>query len=43
METIIFSIFHRLLPVMLQENPSFRVVETDFTANNGFYNKKEKL
>ena len=42
-ETIIFTIFHRLLALMSQENPSFRAVETDFTANNGFYNKKEKL
>ena len=42
-ETIIFAIFHRLLPVMFQENPSFRAVETDSTANNGFHNKKEKL
>ena len=25
------------------ENPSFRLVETDFRANNGFFKKKEKL
>ena len=51
-ETIVFSIFQRLLPVivfirlvetMFQENPSFRPVETDFGANNGFRKKKEKL
>ena len=48
-----FSIFQRLLPVivfflrlvgtMFQENPSFRLVEMDFRANNGFRKKKEKL
>ena len=46
-ETIVFSIFQRLPPVMVetmfQEDPSFRLVETDFRANNGFRKKKEKL
>ena len=51
-ETIFFSIFQRLLPVivfsrlvetMFQENPSFGPAETDFRANNGFRKKKEKL
>ena len=50
-ETIL-SLFFRLLPVavffrlvetMFQENPSLRLVETDFRANNGFRNKKKKL
>ena len=45
-ETMFFSIFQRLLRLMetmFQENPSFRLVETDFRANNGFRKKKEKL
>ena len=51
-ETIFFSIFQRILPVicffclvetMFQEYPSFRLVETGFRANNGFRNKEEKL
>ena len=28
---------------MFQENTSFRLVEIDFRANNGFRKKKEKL
>ena len=47
----IFSIFQRLLPgivfrlleTLFQENALFRLVETDFKANNGFHKKKEKL
>ena len=52
LETILFFIFQRLLPIiifsvqwkqMFQENSSFRLVETDFGANKGFRKKKEKL
>ena len=48
-ETISFSIFQRLLPMIIffrlvetifQENPSFRLLETDFRANNGFRRRK---
>ena len=51
-KTIFSSIFQRLLPaivffrlveIMFQENPLLRLVETDFRANNGFGNTKEKL
>ena len=49
-EIIFSSIFQRLLPVifrlvemMFQESPSFRLVEADYRANNGFRKKKEKL
>ena len=51
-KTIFPSIFQRLLPaivffrlveIMFQENPLLRLVETDFRANNGFGNTKEKL
>ena len=49
-EIIFFSIFQRLLPVifrlvemMFQESLSFRLVEADYRANNGFRKKKEKL
>ena len=46
------TIFQRLLPVifffllvetMFQKNPSLRLVETNFRADNGFRKKKEKL
>ena len=36
------SIFQRLLPVIVFFL-SFRLVETDFRANNGFHKKIEKL
>ena len=43
-ETISYSIFQRLLPVIafsrLVETSSFRLKETDFRANNGFCKKK---
>ena len=51
-ETILFSIFHRLLPVTLFSPSSGNVIlkksfipasETDFRANNGLHKKKEKL
>ena len=42
-ESVFFSIFQRLLPVMFQEKPSFQLVKMDFRANNGFCKKKEKL
>ena len=48
-ETIFFQrllpviVFSRLVERIFQENPSFKLVETDFRANNGFRKKKEKL
>ena len=51
-ETIFFSIFQRLLPMivffrlvetMFEENLAIRLVEMDFRANNDFRKKKEKL
>ena len=36
-------VFFRLVETMFQKNPSFRLVETDFRAINGFQKKKEKL
>ena len=50
---LFFSIFQRLLPVIVyfcrqwkrtfRQNPSFRLVETDFRVNDGFQKQKKQL